>query len=92
MNISGSHTIADRTVAVFSNNSPFISDCNDPFTTGYTYTFTDTTYDASANVACATGYEGTVNPGIVRCLVTGVWDTVSGCTIKSKKSLFKLEI
>ena len=92
MNKSGSHTRAHINGSCFSNNSPFISDCNDPVTTGYTYTFTATTYGETATAVCATGYDGTVDPGTVRCLATGVWDTVSGCSIKSKNSLFNLEI
>ena len=61
---------------------PCISDCTAPDTTGYSYGFTLISNGAAASVSCATGYEGTPNPGTVTCLDTGQWGTVSGCSIK----------
>ena len=59
-----------------------ISDCRTPASQGYNFTFTDTTYESAASVTCATGYEGTPNPGNVACLDTGYWETVTGCERK----------
>ena len=59
-----------------------ISDCNVPVSQGYTFTYTDTTYEATASVVCATGYDGTPNPDNVACLDTGHWITVIGCNKK----------
>ena len=76
MNKSGSQTRAHTTVAVSLITVLLISNCNDPVTTGYTYAFTDKTYDETATVACATGYEGTVYPGQMSdhlCLGYRVW-------------------
>ena len=57
-----------------------ISDCGDRDTTGYTFSYSDTRYGATANVTCATGYEGT--PSSIDCLHTGQWETVYGCERK----------
>ena len=59
-----------------------ISDCRTPASPGYNFTYTDTTYEATASVVCATGYEGTTNPGNVACLDTGDWEIVTGCDMK----------
>ena len=59
-----------------------ISDCRTPSSPGYNFTYTDTTYESTASVMCATGYEGTPNPGNVACLDTGDWGTVTGCDKK----------
>ena len=60
----------------------WISDCSAPASPGYNFTYTDTTYEATANVVCATGYEGTPNPGNVACLDSRDWETVTGCNRK----------
>ena len=57
-----------------------ILDCGVPDTTGYTFSHSDTKYGATANVTCATGYEGT--PSSIECLHTAQWETVSGCERK----------
>ena len=53
-----------------------------PSSPGYNFNYTDTTYEATASVECATGYGGTPNPGNVACLDTGHWTTVTGCDKK----------
>ena len=72
-----------------TNKNMFIPDCNAPVSTGYSYTYTDTTYEAIASVICATGYEGTATPANVRCQDTGQWEPVSGCEIKGKSVIFR---
>ena len=67
----------------------FVPDCNVPDSTGYSYTYTVTTYEAIASVTCATGYEGTATPANVKCKDTGQWDTVSGCDIKGMNALYR---
>ena len=67
------------------NSSPF-SDCGLPDTTGYTFSYSDTRYGATANVTCATGYEGT--PSSIDCLDTGQWETVTGCERKGTTMQF----
>ena len=76
------------TLGTFSEHRPFISDCNAPVSTGYSYTYTETTYEATASVTCATGYEGTATPVNVKCQATGQWESVSGCDIKGMSILF----
>ena len=58
-----------------------------PSSPGYNFTYTDTTYEATASVECATGYDGTPNPGNVACLDTGYWKTVTGCDRKGKGTM-----
>ena len=60
----------------------WISDCNIPTSPGYTFSYTDTTYEATASVVCATGYDGSPNPGNIACLDTENWTSVIGCNRK----------
>ena len=68
-----------RTYLKFNFVHTLILDCRTPASPGYNFTYTDTTYESTASVVCATGYEGTPNPGNVTCLDTEDWETVTGC-------------
>lgn len=71
-----------------------ISDCGNPVEVGYSFTggTGGTTLGGTFNVTCATGYEGTPTPGTVSCLASGLWDSVSGCTIISMGSFFSMAV
>lgn len=62
-----------------------ISDCSEPMTLGYNYSFgTGTTYGETYDVECTSGYIGTANPKTVTCKESGNWTVVSGCTLVGK--------
>ena len=78
-----------RTYLKFNFVHTPILDCRTSARPGYNFNYTDTTYEATASVECATGYEGTPNPGNVACLDTGNWTAVTGC---NRKGMMKLAI
>ena len=59
--------------------------------TGYAFTGTTaTTYQGTSSVSCATGYDGTASPTSITCEASGIWTSVSGCTIKGINNLLYL--